>query len=102
MRYSEKKIKRAKITIVIDIEKSQQRPIVKVIDYGDGIDKNAQQHIFEPFYTTETTGTGLGLYLCKELSEANQANLSYYYHPQHKYSTFKLVLAHPHKRIELE
>jgi two-component system sensor histidine kinase PilS (NtrC family) len=34
-------------------------------------------NLFEPFYTTEVTGTGLGLYLSKELCEANDARLSY-------------------------
>jgi signal transduction histidine kinase len=33
--------------------------------------------IFEPFFTTAASGTGLGLYLARELCELNRARLSY-------------------------
>jgi two-component system sensor histidine kinase PilS (NtrC family) len=37
----------------------------------------AQARLFEPFFTTNPEGTGLGLYLCKELCESNGADISY-------------------------
>ena len=46
-------------------------------DIMTGIDDELATNLFEPFYTTEATGTGLGLYLSKELCEANDARLSY-------------------------
>lgn len=46
-----------------------------VIDEGSGITLEQQEKIFEPFYTTASDGTGLGLYISKELCEANQARL---------------------------
>ncbi len=52
-------------------------PFLDVIDEGPGIDATTEEHLFEPFHTTEPTGTGLGLYISKELCEANQARLSY-------------------------
>ena len=48
---------------------------VQVNDFGDGMDPETREHLFEPFFTTESTGTGLGLYLARELCEANQVNL---------------------------
>ena len=52
-------------------------PFIDVMDYGDGVTEDLIPTLFEPFYTTEVTGTGLGLYLSKELCEANNARLSY-------------------------
>ena len=50
---------------------------LEVVDFGTGVDPEHIPNLFEPFYTTESTGTGLGLYLSKELCEANEARLSY-------------------------
>ena len=52
-------------------------PILEVIDRGPGIAPKVAAQIFEPFYTTHEYGTGLGLYLAKQMSEANQAALEY-------------------------
>lgn len=46
-----------------------------VIDEGTGVTLEQKEKIFEPFYTTAHDGTGLGLYISKELCEANQAHL---------------------------
>ncbi|HMW19277.1 MAG TPA: HAMP domain-containing sensor histidine kinase [Accumulibacter sp.] len=46
-----------------------------VIDDGPGVDESAREHIFEPFFTTHHRGTGLGLYIVRELCEANGARL---------------------------
>ncbi|HFD80917.1 MAG TPA: PAS domain-containing protein [Gammaproteobacteria bacterium] len=48
-----------------------------VIDRGPGIDAATAGQVFEPFYTTSTSGTGLGLYIARELCELNQARLGY-------------------------
>lgn len=48
-----------------------------MIDNGTGISEENQKNLFEPFFTTEHTGTGLGLYLCREICEANQAQIKY-------------------------
>ena len=46
-----------------------------VLDDGPGLPTDAVQHLFEPFFTTTAQGTGLGLYLARELCAYNQANL---------------------------
>jgi len=52
-------------------------PYLKVIDFGSGVEEKNREKIFEPFFTTRLNGTGLGLYIAKELCESNQAHLNY-------------------------
>lgn len=59
----------------IDTETSQ--PYIEIIDNGQGIDKETQTHIFDPFFTTSAEGTGLGLYITKEVIESNRAKIRY-------------------------
>ena len=46
-----------------------------VIDDGPGISPEALPHLFEPFFTTDAQGTGLGLYIARELCEGNGARI---------------------------
>lgn len=50
---------------------------IEVADNGSGIEPETVEQMFEPFYTTASSGTGLGLYIARELCESNQARLSY-------------------------
>ncbi len=50
-----------------------------VQDDGPGISTEVRAHLFEPFYTTSSKGTGLGLYLARELCLNNDAMLDYEY-----------------------
>lgn len=56
--------------------KFAKRSSLHIIDDGPGIDETARSQVFEPFYTTSVAGTGLGLYIARELCEANGARLS--------------------------
>lgn len=51
------------------------RVAVHVRDDGPGVDEKALANLFEPFFTTHPKGTGLGLYIARELAEANDATL---------------------------
>ncbi len=46
-----------------------------VVDDGDGVPAGLREQVFEPFFTTHSRGTGLGLYIARELCEANGARL---------------------------
>lgn len=48
-----------------------------VLDDGAGVPEDVRPHLFEPFFTTEAGGTGLGLYIARELCDANGASLEY-------------------------
>lgn len=52
-------------------------PVVDVLDRGPGIPETVRSRLFKPFFTTSSHGTGLGLYIARELCRANQAGLDY-------------------------
>lgn len=48
-----------------------------VVDFGIGVSADIAEQIFEPFYTRAHSGTGLGLFIARELCECNHARLNY-------------------------
>ena len=68
-----------KLTLKLEggVDETTDRPYLNVIDNGPGVEEEHRANLFEPFFTTEHTGTGLGLYIAREMCEANQARLSY-------------------------
>ena len=53
------------------------RPYLEVADRGSGIEAQAADRIFEPFFTGRKGGTGLGLFIARELCQLNRAVLLY-------------------------
>jgi len=53
------------------------RPYLEVLDQGHGVEADIVDKIFEPFFTDRKGGTGLGLYISRELCELNRATLVY-------------------------
>jgi two-component system sensor histidine kinase PilS (NtrC family) len=72
------------------------RPYLEVLDHGEGIPTDVQEQIFEPFYTTRADGTGLGLYLARELCEGNQASLNLMRGQEG--SRFRITFSHPNRQ----
>ena len=70
------------------------RPFLEVADRGPGIDPTAAERIFEPFFTSESGGTGLGLFISRELAQSNGGLLVYEARPGGG-SIFRLVFADP-------
>jgi two-component system sensor histidine kinase PilS (NtrC family) len=54
---------------------ASRTPYLDIIDNGPGVDPEVADEIFEPFFTTGGSGTGLGLYIAREICESNQAQL---------------------------
>ncbi len=96
LRYSKENTGMSALKLRIGVNEISDRAYLDIIDFGKGIDEENLQHIFEPFFTTNHTGTGLGLYLCRELCEANQAQLDYI-KSEHE-SCFRITFVH-HKKI---
>lgn len=99
LRYSEKATGKRTVTLKAFHYPETQSPILQIIDQGTGIEKEQMKNLFEPFFTTEKEGTGLGLYLSKELCESNHANL-HYKKLETGESCFQITFAHPNKRLE--
>lgn len=75
------------------------RPYLEVLDQGHGVDPETIDKIFEPFYTDKHGGTGLGLYISRELCELNRATLAAQPRPGGG-SIFRIVFADPRMRWE--
>lgn len=58
-----------------DLHAETGRAYLDVIDHGGGMKEAVATQLFEPFFTTNIEGSGLGLYISRELCEANQATL---------------------------
>ncbi len=65
------------VRIVIERAPEQDRAQLWVFDDGTGVPADARAALFEPFFTTRSQGTGLGLYLAREFCVTNRALLSY-------------------------
>ncbi len=65
-----------------------------ILDDGPGIPMEKRSQIFEPFFTTHKQGSGLGLYLARQLCDANQASLEYVQVPNAG-ACFRILLRRP-------
>ena len=99
LRYSKLNTGEASLELHFDLDPTNNLPYLDIIDHGKGIDEKNIQHLFEPFFTTETDGTGLGLFISRELCEANQARLHYLRNGKEQ-SCFRISFSHPDRRIE--
>jgi two-component system sensor histidine kinase PilS (NtrC family) len=77
LRYTEAAGSHKTIWLRLYLQPDSELPTLEVIDHGPGIAEEHVPHIFEPFYTTHANGTGLGLYISRELCESNQARLEF-------------------------
>ncbi|WP_239992513.1 ATP-binding protein [Neisseria lactamica] len=65
-------------SISVTIRPAQKNTVcILFADDGGGVPPEVQEHLFEPFYTTAENGTGLGLYVARELAHANFGDLTY-------------------------
>ena len=65
-----------RVRISAGIATKTGRPYLDVEDNGIGVAAKERDQVFEPFFTTRDQGTGLGLYIARELCEGNQASLT--------------------------
>ena len=75
---------------------TSERPILEVVDRGPGIPAADSERIFEPFFTVGHGGTGLGLFIARELAQCNRAILRYEAR-EGGGSVFRVVFADPQR-----
>ncbi len=80
--------------IRIRVASAGRNAVIDVMDRGPGIPDAIASQLFRPFYTTSEHGTGLGLYIARELCRANQAQLDYVSIPAGG-ACFRLTLSTP-------
>jgi signal transduction histidine kinase len=71
--FSEQKEKVIQLKAYLD---EKTRPIISVSDNGDGIDPEALERIFVPFYSTKKTGSGIGLSLSKQIMRQHEGRIT--------------------------
>jgi signal transduction histidine kinase len=71
---------------------------IRIRDEGEGISEETRRHLFQPFYTTRSDGgTGVGLWVSREMVERAQGTLSFESNPEVRPGTvfiIRLPLAH--------
>ena len=76
------------ISVSVDCPAANNITIIDVADNGEPIPQEQIGQLFDPFFTTHHTGTGLGLYLSRELCLNNRANLEFI--PMDKGNCFRI------------
>lgn len=99
LKYGKAEGKPAKVLIRCHRPNLNSSPMLDVIDFGSGISPEEAQNIFQPFYTSSTSGTGLGLYIARQLCESNQATLEYLDDPEGG-SCFRITMGAPREAFE--
>ena len=94
IRYSVENSAGHRVLLEAGMDPSSDRPFLNVIDYGQGVSPELHDRLFQPFATTAVNGTGLGLYISRELVESNNAQISYSQHEEGG-SCFRILFAHP-------
>ena len=65
------------VVITAGIDSVNKNTFLQVMNYGQSVAHEDLAKLFEPFFTTESAGTGLGLYIARELAMSNSARLEY-------------------------
>lgn len=84
-------------SMMLMVSMADGRAMLDVQDDGPGISEEHRGRLFEPFFTTASDGTGLGLYIAKELCEANGARLEYHGGGRRKGARFRITFAESHE-----
>ena len=78
LRYASQQPGSIQVSLGLTESGSPQRGVtLRVWSDGAVLDASMEQHLFEPFFSSESRSSGLGLYICRELCESHGASISY-------------------------
>lgn len=72
----------AEQTIEVSVESQQDQLRIIVRDFGPGMPVEVLTKAFLPYYSTKTDGSGIGLSICREISDGHQGQITLNNHPQ--------------------
>ncbi len=99
LRYSRPGDGAAKLELRVGFTGKLHAPYLDIVDFGPGISSEDVERVFEPFFTKDVEGTGLGLYIARGLCEANQARLNYLPAPSGG-SCFRITFADTRRALQ--
>jgi two-component system sensor histidine kinase PilS (NtrC family) len=76
--------------------------LLRVASDGPPLDADVERRLFEPFFSTRSRGSGLGLYICRELCERHGATIEYRLRPDGRRNLFLVVMRRELARLPAE
>lgn len=64
-----------RVRVAVEVPEAGQSAALTVADSGPGVDKDAREHIFNAFYSTQDGGMGMGLAICRSIVEAHHGRI---------------------------
>ena len=84
-------------TIEVEVRAQNGRTVMEVTDTGDGITPTATDRVFDLFYTTKASGTGIGLPIVKKIVDAHQGTVEFLSHSNRDGTSIRLTLPRPER-----
>ncbi|MGD9662673.1 MAG: PAS domain-containing sensor histidine kinase [Porticoccaceae bacterium] len=101
LRYSAEATGLAEAEIIVSRHPDKDIVYLDVCDAGVGVPADDRSKLFEPFFTTSSGGSGLGLYICRELCAMNFATIQYQPPRGKSKGFFRITFIHPNKILNI-
>lgn len=74
------------------LSERENSAVIEIHDNGDGIPEDIREKLFTPFFSTKSGGTGLGLYIVREILETHRGEIDLRNRPTGKGAVVRLTL----------
>ena len=80
------------VRVSLEVTADASWALLSVASDGDPIALEVEPYLFEPFHSTRSRGTGLGLYICRELCERHGARIDFRRHDERHCNVFEVMM----------